>query len=65
MIVEGPDEPDCFGDLDGDSKVDGADFGSLLASWGTCPDCDADLDRNGQVDGGDIGAILSAWGPCP
>ncbi|MCP4013243.1 MAG: hypothetical protein GY728_09050, partial [Phycisphaeraceae bacterium] len=46
-------------------QVDGADFGSLLASWGPCPSCPADLNDDGVVDGADVGLMLSVWGPCP
>ena len=55
----------CFGDLNGDGQVDGADFGSLLASWGVCPSCPADLNEDDVVDGADVGLILSVWGLCP
>lgn len=55
----------CLGDLDGDGKIDGADLGLLLASWGPCRGCDADLDGSGAVDGADLGVLLAAWGPCP
>ena len=55
----------CFGDLNDDGQVDGADFGSLLASWGPCPSCPADLNDDGVVDGADVGLMLSVWGPCP
>ena len=65
VIVEGPVEPACLGDLDEDGRVDGSDFGSLLASWGSCAGCAADLDGSGQVDGGDVGMMLSSWGLCP
>ena len=65
VIVEGPVEPSCLGDLDEDGRVDGSDFGSLLASWGSCAGCAADLDGSGQVDGSDVGMMLSSWGLCP
>jgi len=64
VAVEGA-APPCPGDLNDDRQVDGADFGSLLASWGPCPDCDADLDGDGQVNGADVGLLLSGWGGCP
>ncbi|HMN95204.1 MAG TPA: hypothetical protein PKC43_02455 [Phycisphaerales bacterium] len=53
--------PTCFGDLDGNLAVDGADLGILLASWGPGPGC-ADLDGNGIVDGADLGVLLSRFG---
>ncbi|HMN95120.1 MAG TPA: hypothetical protein PKC43_02025 [Phycisphaerales bacterium] len=51
-------------DLDGDGKVDGADIGILLASWGPCSGCPADLNGNGNVGGADLGILLAAWEPC-
>ena len=39
-----PNEPDCCpGDFNCDGQVDGADFGSILATWGACADCPEDL----------------------
>ena len=55
----------CFGDINDDGIVNGADFGSLLASWGSCPGCPADLNDDGEVDGADVGLLLSVWGVCP
>lgn len=58
--------PDCGGDFNNDGMVNGADFGSLLAAWGSCPSpCQFDLDSDGEVSGADIGLMLSYWGPCP
>jgi len=54
----------CFGDVNGDGIVDGADFGLLLSAWGPCSGCPEDLDGDGAVTGADVGLILSAWGPC-
>ena len=48
------------GDLNHDGRVDGADFGELLARWGTS-DPEADLDGSGSVAGGDIGVLLALW----
>ncbi len=64
VVLEGESSP-CPGDFNGDGQVNGADFGSLLASWGTCGGCAADLDGNGQVNGADVGLLLAVWGPCP
>lgn len=55
----------CEGDFDGDNVVGGADFGSILASWGPCSGCPQDLDGDDTVGGSDIGAFLALWGPCP
>lgn len=52
----------CFGDLNADGTVDGADLGMLLANWGDAGL--ADLDGNGVVDGADLGMLLAAWGAC-
>jgi hypothetical protein len=53
----------CFGDLNADGNVDGADLGALLGAWGTPGP--ADLNDDGTVDGADLGALLGAWGDCP
>ena len=55
---------DCPGDIDGNGTVDGADFGQLLAAFGSDNPL-ADLSEDGVVNGADIGLILSFWGPCP
>ncbi len=58
------EETPCPGDLDGDGRVNGADFGMLLAAFGTS-DPAADLDGDGSVTGGDVGLLLAYWGDCP
>ncbi|MCP4068555.1 MAG: hypothetical protein GY921_09835, partial [Phycisphaeraceae bacterium] len=45
--------------------VDGADFGFILAAWGTCGGCPEDLNGDGEVNGADVGLVLSVWGACP
>jgi hypothetical protein len=55
----------CFGDLNDDGIVNGADFGNMLAEWGDCPGCGGDLNMDGAVNGADVGLLLSAWGECP
>ena len=55
----------CPGDFNGDGVVNGADFGSILAAWGTCAGCPEDLDGNGEVGGADVGLLLAVWGDCP
>ena len=56
----------CFGDVNGDGMVDGADLALVLADFGskgkTLP---GDLNGDGLVDGADLAGVLSAWGPCP
>lgn len=47
-------------DLDGDGRVSGADFGIILAAFGTAGG-PADLDGNGVVDGSDLGLLLGDW----
>ena len=54
----------CPADFDGDGTVGGADFGRLLAAFGTA-DAAADLDGDGVVGGGDVGLLLASWGACP
>ena len=61
----GGGQPDCPGDFNGDGMVDGADFGFILAAWGTCGGCPEDLNGDGEVNGADVGLVLSVWGACP
>jgi hypothetical protein len=61
----GGGQPDCPGDFNGDGMVDGADFGYILAAWGTCGGCPEDLNGDGEVNGADVGLVLSVWGACP
>jgi len=49
-------------DLDADLRVDGADLGLLLGSWGQ-PGM-TDLNADGLTDGADLGLLLGAWGVC-
>ncbi|MHC4977130.1 MAG: hypothetical protein ACYTF7_11080, partial [Planctomycetota bacterium] len=53
----------CFGDLSGDTTIDGADLGLLLSNWGD-PGT-TDLNGDGDTDGADLGLLLAAWGACP
>jgi hypothetical protein len=56
--------PSLFGDLNGDSKVNGADLGIMLGDFGTPPPGSlADLNHDGVVTGADIGLLLGAWLP--
>ena len=55
---------DCPADLDGDGRVDSADMGIVLASWGSDSSI-ADLDGDGEVTGADLATILGYWGDCP
>jgi hypothetical protein len=55
----------CFGDLNDDGNVNGADFGVMLAEWGACAGCGGDLNMDGEVSGADVGLLLSVWGECP
>jgi len=54
----------CFGDLNRDDVVDGADLGILLSAWGPANGSSADLNGDGEVNGADLGLLLAAWGPC-
>jgi hypothetical protein len=47
-------------DLNGDSMVNAADLGLLLAAWDT-DDGDADVNVDGTVDATDLGILLSEW----
>ncbi len=53
----------CDSDLNADGRVDGADLGLLLGSWGGSGA--ADLNGDGTVNGADLGALLGAFGDCP
>ena len=53
----------CFGDMDGDFIVDGADLSYVLIAWNTA-DKAADLDRSNLVDGADLAMVLTHWGSC-
>lgn len=52
----------CFGDLNDDGVVEGADLGLLLAGWSG--NGLSDLNDDGTTDGADLGILLAAWGPC-
>jgi hypothetical protein len=59
-------EVSCEGDVNGDGRVDGADLGVLLASWGNATAWgEADLNGDCIVNGVDLGRLLAAWGDCP
>jgi 1,4-alpha-glucan branching enzyme len=62
VVVYSQSPPSRF-DLNGDWRVDGADLGLLLASWGGTGS--ADFDGNGTVNGADLGLMLANWGPVP
>jgi hypothetical protein len=59
--------PTCDADLTGDGKVDGADLGALLGTWGPCSGgaCAGDINRDGTVNGADLGLLMGAFGWCP
>ncbi len=56
----------CAADITLDGFVDGADLGTLLASWGLASNGaeGADIDRSGLVDGADLAILLASWGRC-
>jgi hypothetical protein len=55
--------PPCFGDINLDGVVFGADLGLLLGNWGFSGT--GDLNNDGVVTGADLGLLLGVWGPCP
>jgi formylglycine-generating enzyme required for sulfatase activity len=59
----------CIGDIVADSRVDGADLGTLLAYWGPRTNASfsiaSDLNVDGRIDGADLGIMLANWGVCP
>ncbi|MDA1026126.1 MAG: hypothetical protein O3A19_06825, partial [Planctomycetota bacterium] len=62
MTIELSFGPPCSADLNGDSNVDGADAGLLLALWGESGA--GDLNGDGTTNGADVGLLLAAWGAC-
>lgn len=58
-VVAGSGTP-IIGDLDGDTRVSGADLALLLGMWGS-PNPAGDLDGDGTVGGPDLGLLLSNW----
>ena len=62
VIVE--DTPDCLGDIDGNSVVNGVDLAFVLGAWASS-DAAADVSGDGTVDGMDLAIVLGAWGICP
>ncbi len=64
-IEEQPTRCISEGDLNGDGLINGADFGSMLPSWGEFAGGPEDLDGNGFVTGADLGDLLGRWGLCP
>ena len=58
--------PRCFGDVDENRVVDGADLTRLLGWWGTVSRGNpVDWNRDGIVDGTDLALVLGRWGACP
>jgi len=59
-----PPPPDCGGDANGDSVVNGADLSVLLSQFGqtVSPGAGADFNNDGQVDGADLSVLLSRFG---
>jgi plastocyanin len=56
IVVNAPAVP---GDLDGNTRIDGADLGIMLSAWGTSGS--ADIDADGSVGGSDLGILLANW----
>lgn len=56
----------CFGDVNRDGLVNGADLGVLTFEWGlhSCG-ITSDINGDGVVNGVDLGLLLATWGLCP
>jgi len=64
LNISGPEGSACDGDFNGDGTRDGADLGTLLASFGF--DAGGDMNGDGVTDGADLGALLAVFGTaCP
>lgn len=55
--------PACRADLNHDGRVDGADLGEVLGSYGQTG-VPADINGDGIVNGADLGEVLGTFGPC-
>jgi hypothetical protein len=55
----------CFGDIDGDGIIGGADLSIVLSGWQSGPGANqGDLSGDGETDAVDMALILSNWGVC-
>lgn len=64
LNISGPEGSACDGDFNNDGTRDGADLGTLLASFGF--DAGGDMNGDGVTDGADLGALLAVFGTtCP
>ena len=55
----------CFGDINGDGQLDGADLAVVLYGWQSGPGSnDGDISGDGETDGVDVTLLLANWGPC-
>jgi len=60
LNISGPEGSACAGDFNNDGVRDGADLGTLLASFGF--DAGGDMNGDGVTDGADLGALLAVFG---
>jgi hypothetical protein len=64
LNISGPEGSACACDFNNDGVRDGADLGTLLASFGV--DAAGDVNGDGVTDGADLGALLAVFGTaCP
>ncbi len=56
----------CSADVNGDSRVDGADIAVVLGYWGPASSGmpGADINADGTVNAKDLGMLLAEWGEC-
>ena len=48
-------------DFTRDGRINGADLGTLIGTWGPCSGCPEDLNGDDVVDGADLALFLGSW----
>lgn len=60
IVPQDPGPPEEPADFNGDGRVNAADLGYILASWGIGDD-GGDLSGDGNTNAADVGLLLAAW----